>query len=528
MANLDDIESLRAEVARLSALLADSELHERAVRDELLVRSETLESHTRSLESMLDWYADLYEFAPVAFLALDGAGLVRDINLTGATLLGTERLRMLDRPMRLHVAPADRRRFLDHMLRCRQTRGEVVTELSVLAADGRELPVQMISRRATVTTEAGLTFRTAMFDLSARKRQEEELHMSHQRLALALAASEAGLFEYTCADRRVYATPRWAEIVGHPYTALGPPEALWGWFAAQVDRADRGERERRLVDFLGGKTPRYAAEFRLRRADGSVVWLREFAQVAQLDAFGHPQRVVGVLLDITAERQRLADAERRTAQLRALSAALFAVEENERRELAGLLHDDLGQRLVAVRLKLAAAGSGSPELAEAAEILGQTQAVVRSLTFQLSPPILQDLGLVAGLRWLARELESHYGLKVEVEDDGPLPPLAGDWNYLIFRCVRELLLNVVKHAGVSAARVTSTGQASPTHVVITVEDEGAGFDPERAAEARLSRQSFGLLSVEERIEGLGGAVKIDSAPGEGTRVELVVPRAPAA
>ena len=196
--------------------------------------------------------------------------------------------------------------------------------------------------------------------------------------------------------------------------------------------------------------------------------------------------------------------------------------------MATLLHDDLGQRLVAAKLKLAAASKdcgGGAGLQQVGELLDEAHHTIRSLSFQLSPPILHDLGLVAGLRWLARELASSYGLHVEVDvdDDGPLPPLLGDPTFLLFRCVRELLLNVVKHAQVDRAMVCLS--RDDTHVHIDVVDLGVGFRVPRLAAERLESRSFGLLSVQERIEGIGGKMTIDSTPGRGTRVLLAIPRA---
>jgi PAS domain S-box-containing protein len=477
----------------------------------------------RELEQMLEWYTDLYEHAPVAYLALTGSGLVRDINLTGAALLGIERQQMLDRPLRLHVVAGDRRKFLDHMLACRQSGGQVCSELGLQIAGGRTAPVQLISRRAAFAHSDGLVYRTAIFDLSELRGAESAVLLEHQRLSLALSAGGAGLYELGWPHMDVTPSDRWRELVGH---AGGEPAGgWWKWFGGRIDPADAPARERAYSTFLLGDTLHHTVEFRFRRVDGVTIWLREFAQSAERDAHGVARRVVGLLLDVTDDKRRLAESEQRTEQLRALSTALFRVEENERRELAALLHDDLGQRLVAAKLKLGALlkEEDNPRLAEIAEMLDQTHQVVRSLTFQLSPPILQDLGLVAGLRWLAREMDKQFGLEVSVEADEPLPALSGEPNYLLFRCVRELLFNVAKHAKAQVARIELRGERGA--LTIAVEDPGVGFDPGQVAAERHERHSFGLLSVRERVEGLGGRVVVDAVPGRGTRVELRVPLA---
>ncbi|PCC67168.1 PAS domain S-box-containing protein [Nannocystis exedens] len=522
-----DAADLRAELARLNALLVDTNEHHHRLRDALIVRSETLEGHVHALEALLDWYADLYEHAPIPYLALDGNGVVREVNLTGAALLGVERLRLIGRPLRLHVVLRDRRKFLDHMLRCRRAAGPVVTELDIEVAERRVVPVQLISRRSTVAGEAGTYFRTAVFDLTERRHAESALRLEHERLSLALTASGAGLYDYSWPAAELTPSERWWQLVGRPPGEPPQGAALWQWFQRQIVPADRATRDAAHARFVAGESNAFAAEFRLLRSDGATVWLRELSRAAETSAQGHARHVVGVLMDITAEKQRIEAAAQQTALLRDLSAALFRVEENERRELATLLHDVLGQQLVAARLQLGAlkpTGRDADVVRDVLALLDDAQQEVRSVTFQLRPPILQDLGLVPGLRWLARETSNQFKLPIAVIAEDTLPRLAGDPEYLLFRCVRELLLNVVKHAEATAVRVEVGGDEEDI-LVIRVSDDGKGFDPARVAADRQVSRSFGLLSVRERILGLGGHVRIDSTPGCGTRVELHVPLA---
>ncbi|MDC0668381.1 PAS domain-containing sensor histidine kinase [Nannocystis radixulma] len=528
MAEGRDADQLAAEVDHLVGLLEEMEEHHLRTRDALIVRNETLEAQRHSLETMLDWYSDLYEHAPIAYMALDSSGVIREVNLTGAAMLGVERLRLLGRPMRLHVAPGDRRKFLDHMLRCRRTAGPIVSELEIEAAERRVIPVQLISRRSAIAGDLGLSFRTAVFDLTERRRAESALQLEHKRLTLALAASGAGLYEYTWPAAELHPSPRWRELVGHGGESPAEGVELWEWFQARIVPADRPAREAARARFVAGESTSYAAEFRLARDDGKTVWLRELAQVAERGPGGQARCVVGVLMDISAEKRRIEAAARQTELLRALSAALFRVEENERRELATLLHDVLGQHLVAAKLQLGALAPGAvaPEgrenLKKIGEILDQAHQAVRSVTFQLRPPILQDLGLVAALRWLARETTGQFGLAITVAAEEPLPRLVGEPEYLLFRCVRELLLNVVKHAGASAVRI-EVGDEEDEQMVLRVIDDGRGFDLERVSAERMTGRSFGLLSVQERIVAHGGRVRIDSGVGRGTCVELCVP-----
>ena len=147
----------------------------------------------------------------------------------------------------------------------------------------------------------------------------------------------------------------------------------------------------------------------------------------------------------------------------------------------------------------------------------------RSLTVELSPPVLYDAGLEAGLEWLARHMRDKHSLFVEVEADAQLGPVAEDTRVLLFNAVRELLFNVVKHAGVLRACV-QLDSCGEDHVRIVVSDTGTGFDPAKVHADAADPGGFGLFSIRERLDLLGGQFSVESSPGAGTRVEIRVPR----
>ncbi|MBS0336002.1 MAG: PAS domain-containing protein [Proteobacteria bacterium] len=216
----------------------------------------------------------------------------------------------------------------------------------------------------------------------------------------------------------------------------------------------------------------------------------------------------------------------RTRQMRELALALTQVEENERRNLAQNLHDDLAQVLSIVQIKLAEVGKGGLEpgaratLQEIGEMLSRVSRTVQSLAFQLSPSVLYELGLTPAIDWLAEEMRRLYGLKVAVHDDGNRKDLDDQAKITVYRAVRELLINVAKHAKVNVAEVRS--RSDKGFVLVEVTDGGAGFDT-GAVGNRKDRGGFGLVNVRERLELIGGTVTIVSLPGDGTTVTLAVP-----
>lgn len=226
-------------------------------------------------------------------------------------------------------------------------------------------------------------------------------------------------------------------------------------------------------------------------------------------------------------RQDLSESRAMNEKLRLLSVALATAEARERRKLAQDLHDDLGQLLAVIGIK--AAALKKEEMSESLQsavgdclvALEQASRKVRAMAFDLNPPMLEQLGFGPALEWLVHEIQQLYKLEVTVHDDGRAKPMDPAVSATLFRAVRELLINVAKHARVGAASVVNACGDGDI-LTVTVSDAGAGFDP-RFVGLGEAKGGFGLLSVRERIGLLGGSVSIQSSPGNGTKVVLKVP-----
>ena len=211
------------------------------------------------------------------------------------------------------------------------------------------------------------------------------------------------------------------------------------------------------------------------------------------------------------------------ARLRSLASELVLAEEKERRRLASDIHDSIGQSLAVCKLKLdvlasqVTAAELLQPLVEIRTLLEEVIAQSRSLTFQLSPAILYDIGLEAAVDELCTDMYRSHGLRVVFRDDGAAKPLSQDAMVLLFRAVREVLFNVVKHARASEASVSL--EKRDGRVSITVDDNGRGFD----ASDKATRDGYGLFSIRQRLQNLGGDMDLVSAPGRGTRVSLELP-----
>jgi len=286
-----------------------------------------------------------------------------------------------------------------------------------------------------------------------------------------------------------------------------------------------------------------------RRKDGTL-YMDDQTIVPLLDAHGQADHFISVKQDITerkaaetALRQRehhlaelnrtleqrvllhTAELQRGTAHLRRLHAELTQAEQRERRRLAEMLHDGLQQLLVAASMRIKELRNRGRDkarkmLEQVDSLLSESIEASRSLTLELFPPVLHDRGLVSALEWLADWLQEKQKLNVEVRAADDVEPPSEDMKIFLFQAVRELLFNVSKHSGVDTAVVSLHRDSA--ELTVQVIDRGKGFEPSRLP-ALEHRTTFGLSNVQQRLQWMGGEVRVNSAPGRGTEITLKVP-----
>ncbi|MDA3789057.1 MAG: AAA family ATPase [Desulfobacula sp.] len=213
-------------------------------------------------------------------------------------------------------------------------------------------------------------------------------------------------------------------------------------------------------------------------------------------------------------------------QLRSLSSQLLLVEEKERRRMAVALHDNIGHALSSAvmeleKLKKETGQANSPRFENIHAILDESIKATRTLTFELSPPLLYDLGLEAALDWLAEKTTEQYEIPVRFVYQETIENIDESTAILLFQSVRELIFNMVKHAGATTASVSMKKDGSDLEII--VEDDGKGVDVSHLYSQGHLKGGFGLFSIQERLGSQGGYMEIDSAIGQGTRITLVFP-----
>ena len=359
----------------------------------------------------------------------------------------------------------------------------------------------------------------------------ELLHVAH--LAAIVESSDDAIIStdlkgrivsWNPAAERIYGYRR-SEAIGQPITMLFPEDRL-GEETKNLENIREGRRidpydtVRKHKD--GTAVLVSLAVSPIKDPAGRIIGASKTARnITELKRIEEELRALTVALDERVA-QRTAALMQSQTRLRALASQLSLAEERARRKLGTELHDYLGQMLVLCRLKLTKRyADGKPvsmaqQRGEADRILQEAIAYTRSLVAQLTPPILREFGLVSALTWLGDQMKQHR-LHVEITEGISSVDLPEEHAILLFQSVRELLMNVVKHAG--SQRATLSICLDEGRLSLTVCDNGVGFD----AAQESPGNHFGLFSIRERMEGIGGTFEISSLPWQGTVARLSLP-----
>lgn len=459
------------------------------------------------------------------------------------------------------VAPSSRsvEKEIEHLL---DTDLATRADMAVALAQLRDAQAQLLTYQATL--EHQVLQRTEELNVSLEQVQDVNARLQHEvvkhaHVAEALKASEGltrRIIDYAPVSMAIvsmdgtieYINQKAIETFGYLHEDI-PSMDLW-WLKAYPDPEHRSEVHARWTGYVteaisqGREIPR--DDYLITCKDGTV---------KTVSVFGVPVagRVLVLFDDITAwalredllkrvnmelesrVRARTAELaernrslEQTTAHLRKLGAKLAQVEDNERKRMAQVLHDQLQQMLVAARYSLSALEQDPltqhqvETVRTASKALDEALLESRSLVLELSPPVLREGGLVLAMKWLRQRMREKHGLTVKIDADEQTQSIGDELRTAIFHAVRELLFNVIKHAGMKAAAVSIKVLPS-AQVQVVVEDRGRGFAPPGLDKKDSLEQGFGMPAICERFESMGGSMSVASAPGKGCRVTLTAP-----
>ena len=286
-------------------------------------------------------------------------------------------------------------------------------------------------------------------------------------------------------------------------------------------QGESNREQERIAKLMEGGHLSYQTVF--RHKDGTQVPVEVNARRITWD--GQPA-IMSICRDISERKTSEAALLASNIRLRQLGMEMSGFMARERQRLALSLHDEVAQRLALLRLRLGILGEKLGPVPEQAEIagireeLGKALDQTHALVIDLSPLVLHHLDLTAALEWAGEKICRENGLRFSCVDDGKPKPLSYEVKALLFRCIREIMMNTVKHA--KAAHLTLAIGRSGDLIYLSVEDDGCGFDVS-SLDWRNPNLGFGLLSIRESLDAQGGRFEIVSEPGHRTLVRLGIP-----
>ena len=369
---------------------------------------------------------------------------------------------------------------------------------------------------------AGQQFFVVLFTMSAalHERSTELAEHAAQGFRDMLVNAAQAIMMSESHGRIVFANHMCAEMFGRSREELLT-------LSCEVLLPERLRAEHRIwrANFL--RYPQHHESYRDRKTFGLRNDGSEFPAVISLGtmADGGKRLIVSFIRDVTLQHVTELQVRQYEARLKRMAFEAAITEERERRRIAADLHDGIGQTLALAQIKLTGIRDSAAEVTrngmdEVIELLARSVLDTRTLTTELSPPMLYDLGIRDALSWLAEDVERRQGIHIELSDDDSPKPLDELTAALVYRAVRELLMNVFKHSRCANANLALRREQD--ELEIDVVDAGVGFvtgDP--ALQQHVS--GFGLFNVREQISRLGGTMSVVSTPGQGTHVSLRVP-----
>ncbi len=365
-------------------------------------------------------------------------------------------------------------------------------------------------------------------DITHRKAGERALRDSEERFRTLADLVPDLLWQSDATGYTTWYNRRWME-----YTGQSPAEARgWGWVEV-IHPEDREPSLGTYKEAVRTGQP-FQRENRIRRRDGVYRWFLARAHPLRGED-GTTQVWFGSATDVHEQRTALemleGRVEERTREVRELASMLTVAEQQERRRLARLLHDDLQQLLVSIQVRLALARRKAEQedregslgqIERGLDLLDQALTRTRHLSVELRPPLLEEEGLVPAFEWLKVEMGDLHGLRVDLVAEEEADVVSPQMRVLVFQVVRELLFNITKHANTSNASIELRRDGDGA--AITVTDEGQGFDPRTLHRPKDNVASgFGIFSARERLRLQGGDLEVRSEPGQGTRVVVHAP-----
>ncbi len=483
------------------------------------------------IEKSGDFYYNLYKLSPVGHFVFDENGLIMDVNFTGATLLGKPKNSLIKQPFTSFVCKDHQNIFNLHLKKTAKTNTCQICRIRLIRKGGTEFFARL--KTAALKNMQGncISFISVIGDITARKKAEEKLRDSEEKYRELVETANSIIMRRAVDGNITFFNEFAQKFFGYTEEEILGRNVV-GTIVPASDSL--GHNLADMIDNIA-KTPELYQnnENENMRKNGERVWVA-WTNKPIKDKDGNIVEMLCVGNDITKRKEAEVELDKlnkklkyQAGQLRKLCKELTETEHRERQRLARILHDDLQQLMAAAKLKVAVLRHKIKDtdllrsLGDIDEVLKQSIDISRSLAVELSPLLTHKGGLMPALKWLCEHMHKKFGLNVNVEANGEAESVDDECRIVLFEAVRELIFNVVKHAGTKTADVRV--KCSDQEFNIEVKDKGAGFDPTHYQSGTDFPEGSGLLNIRERLSLLGGRIGIDSAPNAGTCITLSAP-----
>lgn len=516
--------------------------HELAVHQiELEMQAEELRRAQIDLEESRDKYIELFDFAPLGYFTLNKNNIIIEANLTAAKLLDIERRNLIRSKFTKFIAPESQDTFYSFChkdfepgekrnceLYMRRKDAYFTASLEVVARPDEE---GHLTRRLIIVT-----------DVTERKRIADSLFQSEEQFRNIFENSPIGIELFD--DNGIFIIGNKASLEIFGVTDINKMKGFQLFNNPNITEDVKAILRRR-------ETVKYESPYDFKKVKQAKLYKTAKSGIIQLDVaidplFSSGHKFTGYLMqvqDITERKkaqdyvleardelevqvkQRTAELERSNKELRLLASRLTLAEEHERRRIAKIFHDRIGQSLSLCSIQLgrliriSTSDALTQRLKEIQDNVKGILNETRQFIFEVSPAVLYDFGLEVALERLTTVLSQRHNILISYKDDGKPKRLDEDIRVMLFQMTRELLVNVIKHAKAHRIEIRTIKRGST--IRISVQDDGVGFDT-KILKTKGSR-GMGLFSISERLTQIGGSADVKSKIGSGTLITLVAP-----
>lgn len=517
-ASHEEAQTIAARLEVMNAELEASQAELEETAEELRVALAASERHGQESEGRV---RALLESAAQGIVAVERGGRIGLVNGTAEKMFGYGREELLGQPVEMLLPDnfrsahrRHRREFFAHPRTRPMGQG---LDLFARRKDGTTFPVEV--SLSHIEPESDTVAAAFISDITERKRAEEDFREEHAFNTALVHTVRALVVVLDREGRIVRFNKACQEITGYSFEDV-QGRRVWELLLVPEEVAPV---KRVFGQLLAGQSPNQFENYWVTK--NGEQRLISWSNTVLPGDNGIVDFVIGTGLDITKQRQMAETIRQSHNDLRKLTARLISAQEGAYRRLARELHDGFSQKLAILGMhvselerKLLAAGMPMEEgLKPIGEEISGLASEIHGISRRLHPVILDDLGLAVALKNECLAFSREHGIKVEFHA-GSIPlSLSNDVALCLYRIAQEGLNNIQKHAETSEARVTLAGH--PGEIVLSVEDAGKGFQPEKVR----GKGGLGLVSMEERIRLVDGKLTIQSKPGDGTTIQVRVP-----